>query len=62
MTDIEKARQLFRKSKLAFPTILDELAAGLKERDEWLFSTRSQNPRLHNVSTTGEDSSRLKWM
>ncbi len=40
MTDIEKARQLFRKSKLVFPTIPDTLAARLKELDKWLFSTR----------------------
>ena len=40
MTDIEKARQLFRKSKVAFPTLPDTLAARLKELDKWLFSTR----------------------
>jgi len=32
MTDIEKARQLFRDAGLAFPTIPEELAARLKGR------------------------------
>ena len=40
MTDIQKARKLFRESGLAFPTIPDELAPKLKERDRWVFSTR----------------------
>jgi hypothetical protein len=40
MTDIEKARQLFRDAGLACPTIPEELAVQLKELDRWLFSTR----------------------
>ena len=40
MTDIEKARGLFRDAGLAFPTIPDELASQMKERDRWVFSTR----------------------
>ncbi len=40
MTDIEKARQLFRDAGLAFPTIPEELAEQLKEHGRWLFSTR----------------------
>ena len=40
MTDHEKARHLFQTAGLAFPEIPDELAAKLKERGEWLFSTR----------------------
>ena len=40
MTDIEKARQLFQEAGLAFPRIPDEFAPRLKERDEWVFSTR----------------------
>ena len=40
MTDLEKARQLFRKAGLAFPMIPTQLAVLLKERDQWLFSTR----------------------
>ena len=40
MTDIEKARHLFRQSRLPFPKIPEDLAARLQERGEWLFSTR----------------------
>jgi hypothetical protein len=40
VTDIEKARQLFKNANLAFPGIPEELATRLKEQDEWLFSTR----------------------
>jgi hypothetical protein len=40
MSDIEKARQLFRDAGLAFPTIPEELAEQLKEHGQWLFSTR----------------------
>ena len=40
MSDLEKARQLFQSSGLAFPEIPQDLAARLKERGEWLFSTR----------------------
>ncbi len=40
MTDLEKARHLFQQAGLAFPTIPEQLAAMLKERGEWLFSTR----------------------
>jgi hypothetical protein len=39
-TDIEKAKELFRQAGLAFPTIPAQLATRLKERDNWLFSTR----------------------
>ena len=49
MTDVEKARQLFRKSKLAFPTIPDKLAARLKELDKWLFSTRELQMDPYNL-------------
>ena len=49
MTDIARARQLFRKSKLAFPTIPDKLAARLKEVDEWLFSTREIEISPYNL-------------
>ena len=34
MTDLEKARQLFRKAGLAFPMIPTQLAVQLKERDQ----------------------------
>src|SRR5262249_13893454 len=40
MTGIEKARHQFQKAGLAFPTIPEELAAGVKEQGKWLFSTR----------------------
>lgn len=40
MTDITKARHLFREAGLAFPTIPGDLAQKLKERDSWVFSTR----------------------
>jgi len=40
MTDINKARDLFSSAGLAFPTLPEELAMKLKERDEWVFSTR----------------------
>ena len=40
MTDHEKARHLFQTAGLAFPEIPEELAVKLKERGEWLFSTR----------------------
>lgn len=43
MRDIEKAKRLFRKAGLAFPTIPEELTARLKEQSEWLFSTREVN-------------------
>ena len=41
MSDIEKARRLFQESGLAFPTVPDSLAARLRERRRWLFSTRT---------------------
>jgi len=40
MTDINKARDLFSSAGLAFPTLPDELAVKLKERGQWVFSTR----------------------
>jgi hypothetical protein len=40
MTDIDKARKLFRDSGLAFPAIPEELATQVKELGPWLFSTR----------------------
>jgi hypothetical protein len=40
MTGIDKARDLFSSAGLAFPTLPEELAMKLKERDEWVFSTQ----------------------
>jgi hypothetical protein len=48
MTDIEKARHLFQEAGLAFPTIPKQLAAGLKEQGEWLFSTRELKMSPYN--------------
>src|SRR5208282_5696458 len=49
MTDIEKARQLFRDAGLAFPTIPEELAERLKEHGRWLFSTRPLGMSPYNL-------------
>lgn len=40
MTDIEKATKLFRDAGLGFPAIPEELAAQIKERGPWVYSTR----------------------
>jgi hypothetical protein len=40
MTDFNKAMELFSDAGLAFPTLPEELAVKLKERDRWVFSTR----------------------
>jgi hypothetical protein len=40
MTGIDKARELFQRAGLAFPMLPKELAAKLKERDSWVYSTR----------------------
>src|SRR5690349_18098198 len=40
MTDLEKARQLFHDAGLAFPTIPERFAAGLRERRRWRYATR----------------------
>jgi hypothetical protein len=44
MTDIEKARQLFRDAGLAFPTIPEELAAQLREQGD------KRLPMRNNIS------------
>jgi len=49
MTDIEKARRLFKKAGLAFPKIPDELATRLQERDKWVFSTREINISPYDI-------------
>jgi hypothetical protein len=49
MSDIEKARQLFRNAGLAFPAIPSELAARLRELDQWLFSTREIEMSPYNL-------------
>lgn len=40
MTDILKAKALFKKAGLAFPVLPKKLALSLKERGEWIYSTR----------------------
>ena len=49
MTDIEKARQLFRDEGLAFPAIPEQLAGQLKERGRWVFSTRPIDMSPYNL-------------
>jgi hypothetical protein len=50
MTDIEKARQLFRDAGLYFPTIPEEFAARLKEQRKWHFATReTKNVTLQHI-------------
>ena len=49
VTDIEKARKLFQEAGLAFPKIPKELAARLKKRGEWLFSTRKISLAPYNL-------------
>jgi len=49
MTDIEKARLLFRDEGLAFPAIPAQLAGQLKERGRWVFSTRPIDMSPYNL-------------
>jgi hypothetical protein len=49
MTDIEKARRLFQDKGLAFPTIPEQFAGQLKERGQWVFSTRSMEVSPYNL-------------
>jgi hypothetical protein len=49
MRNLERARELFTNAGLAFPAIPDELAAQLKERDRWLFSTRELDMSPYNL-------------
>lgn len=46
---IEKARSLWRKTGLAFPTIPEELKRALNERGPWLYSTRSLPMSPYNL-------------
>jgi hypothetical protein len=49
MTDLEKARHLFQEAGLTLPTVPEKLAAGLKERGKWLFSTRELEMWPYNL-------------
>lgn len=46
---IEKARKLFQKEGLAFPSIPKALAPALKEQGKWLFSTRDLKLSPYNL-------------
>lgn len=56
MTDHDKARHLFQTAGLAFPEIPKELASKLRERDEWLFSTREIEISPYNLQHYVEES------
>jgi hypothetical protein len=49
MSDIEKARRLFREAALRFPTIPKLLAASMKEQCNWCFSTRELKVSPYNL-------------
>jgi hypothetical protein len=49
MSVLEKARHLFQEAGLAFPTLPEELAVGLKEQGKWLFSTRELKMSPYNL-------------
>ncbi len=59
MSDIEKVRHLFEEAGLKFPNIPPELAAALKERGKWRFSTfeleKSPYNLQHYVQSTGKN-------
>ncbi len=50
MTDTAKARALFRKAGLVFPLLPRKLSSSLKERGEWLYSTRSIDVSPYNLN------------
>jgi len=60
VSDIEKARQLFRDAGLAFPTIPEELAAQLKELGPWLFSTRPIRVTPYNLEYYVHEAERIR--
>ena len=47
--NIEGVKKLFQKEGLTFPVIPEELASGLKEQDEWVFSTRKVKMWPYNL-------------
>ena len=47
--DEEKARALFTRAGLAFPTIPEELASRLKKQDTWRYSTRELKMSPYNL-------------
>ncbi len=59
MGDLEKARQLFQSSGLAFPEIPPNLAENLKQRGEWLFSTREIEVSPYDVEHYVDEASEM---
>lgn len=49
MAGVEKARQLFHRAGLAFPSIPDTLSIHLKEVRPWLFATRPVSMSPYNL-------------
>jgi len=49
ISDIGKARRLFRKAGLPFPTIPKQLSGRMKERTKWCFSTRELRVSPYNL-------------
>ena len=49
ITDIEKARRLFRGAELASSTIPQQFQARLKEHGDWLFATREIKISPYNI-------------
>jgi len=60
VSDLEKARQLFTGEGLAFPAIPDKLAVRLKERDEWVFSTRELRMSPYNLQHYVQERNRAR--
>jgi hypothetical protein len=58
VTDLEKARQLFRDAGLAFPSIPMELAEQMEERGRWVFSTRPVDMSPYNLQHYVEEGER----
>lgn len=49
MSDIEKARRLFKEAGLAFPDVPEELSSALEERERWVFSSRELEKWTYNL-------------
>ena len=49
MTDLEKAKELFRDEGLAFPAIPNDLAVKIKEQGRWLYSSREITISPYNL-------------
>lgn len=60
LSDIDKARKLFKQANLAFPTIPGILASQLRQYDKWFFSTRDQNMWPYVVQDYVKEAKRSK--